>query len=129
MFGPRCYLVPRDDGRTLIGSTLEFVGYRREVTAQAVRDLLDRRHRAGAGAGHRVAGAHLVELPPLTPDELPLLGSPGVAHLYLASGHYRTGILLAPITAEIVSALVLGAPPLPIDAFNPQRPRTLAFSR
>ncbi len=122
VFGPGCYLVPRDDGRTLIGSTLEFVGYRREVTAKAVRDLLTAAIELVPALGAASLGNSWSSFRPWTEDELPLIGSPGIEHLWLASGHYRNGILLAPITAEIVTALVLGRkPPMPLDAFDPRR--------
>jgi glycine oxidase len=124
VFGPGAYLVPRDDGRVLIGSTLEFVGYEREVTAGAVRDLLVHATQlvpALERAGLRDTWS---SFRPYTKDELPLLGPTSIEHLFLATGHYRNGILLAPITAEIIRALVLGKkPPLPLAAFHPHRSR------
>jgi glycine oxidase len=122
VFGPRAYLVPRDDGRLLVGSTLEFVGYRREVTAGAVRDLLS----AAIRIVPKLAGAALTDswssFRPYTKDELPLIGETHLPGLFLASGHYRNGILLAPVTATCVSALVRGTrPPLPLAAFSPGR--------
>ncbi len=114
VFGPRCYLVPRDDGRTLIGSTLEFVGFRKQVTARAVRDLLD----AALELVPSLADAELSDawssFRPFTSDQRPLLGPSDVAGLVLASGHYRNGILLAPITAEIVTRVVHDEP-APVD--------------
>lgn len=114
IYGPRCYLSPRDDGRVLVGSTLEFVGFTPGVTAAAVRDLL-----AGAidlvpALGDAALGRTWSSFRPHTRDELPLVGESGVAGLLLATGHFRNGILLAPITARIVAALATGAPP-PID--------------
>lgn len=127
VFGPRCYIVPRDDGRMLVGSTLEFVGYRREVTARAVRDLLDAALELVPDLADATPGGTWSNFRPYTDDELPLLGPSGVAGLTLATGHYRTGILLAPITAEIVSAVVRGKrPPLPLVPFDPQRPGAAA---
>jgi glycine oxidase len=123
VFGPRAYLVPRDDGRLLVGSTVEFVGYRREVTAGAVRDLL----REAIHIVPRLTDAALTDswssFRPYTKDELPLIGPrSALPGLWLASGHYRNGILLAPVTAAIVSALLRGArPPLPVAAFAPDR--------
>jgi glycine oxidase len=119
VYGPRAYLVPRDDGHLLVGSTLEFVGYRREVTAGAVRDLLA----AAIGLVPALAAAEFrsswSSFRPYTKDERPLIGSSGVAGLVLATGHYRNGILLAPITAAIVGALVRGTRlPLPLSAFQ-----------
>lgn len=122
IFGPRCYLVPRDDGRTLVGSTLEFVGYRREVTARAVRDLLN----AAIELVPELSEASLLgswsNFRPYTKDELPLIGPSGVTGLTLATGHYRNGILLGPITAEVIRSVIEGAtPPVPLDAFRPLR--------
>lgn len=122
VFGPRCYLVPRDDGRILVGSTLEFVGYRREVTAGAVRDLLN----AAIELLPSLASAALTgtwsSFRPFLSDGLPALGSAGVPGLWLATGHHRNGILLAPATAKIVRALVLGRrPPIDLRPFSPLR--------
>lgn len=122
VFGPGAYLVPRDDGRVLIGSTLEFVGYEREVTAGAVRDLLS----------HAIALVPALEkaalrntwsnFRPYTKDERPLLGRTKLDRLYLSTGHYRNGILLAPISAEIVRAAIFGERwPVPLEAFSPER--------
>jgi glycine oxidase len=108
------YLSPRDDGRVLLGSTLEFVGFERIVTAGAVRDLLA----AAIEAVPVLRAAELVKawsaFRPFTPDELPLIGASGVEGLWLATGHYRNGILLSAITAEIVAARVFAEPP-PFD--------------
>jgi glycine oxidase len=128
VFGPLCYLSPRDDGRTLIGSTLEFVGYKRGVTARAVRDLLT----AAIEMVPALADAELrstwSNFRPYTDDHLPRLGvsassgSSGAKRLIFATGHYRTGILLAPVTADIVTALVSGKrPPVALGAFRPDR--------
>jgi glycine oxidase len=116
--GPACYLVPRDDGRLLVGSTLEFVGYRREVTAIAVRNLLS----AAIEIAPSVADASLIRawssFRPYSARGLPLIGPTEITGLILATGHHRNGILLAPITAEIVRALVSGQkPPIDLSAF------------
>ncbi|HEY3497936.1 MAG TPA: glycine oxidase ThiO [Polyangiaceae bacterium] len=122
VFGPGAYLVPRDDGRVLVGSTLEFVGYRREVTAGAARDLLAAAIRIVPGLAGAALTGSWSNFRPYTEDELPLIGPTALPGLWLASGHYRNGILLAPITAAIVGALVRGArPPLPLAAFSPAR--------
>src|SRR5690606_27799258 len=101
--GPRCYLIPRDDGRTLIGSTLEFVGYQRNVTARGVRDLLG----AAIELVPALADASLrgtwSNFRPYTADHLPLIGRGALEGLLIASGHYRNGILLAPATAETIA--------------------------
>ncbi|HWZ90122.1 MAG TPA: glycine oxidase ThiO [Polyangiaceae bacterium] len=122
VFGPGAYLVPRDDGRLLVGSTLEFVGYEREVTAGAVRDLLT--HAIAILPALERAGLRATwsNFRPYTKDELPLLGRTKIESLFLSTGHYRNGILLAPISAEIVRAAVLGQrSPVSLAAFRPER--------
>lgn len=122
VFGPRCYLVPKDDGRVLVGSTLEFVGYRREVTAQAVRDLLDAAIELMPALGSAALTGTWSSFRPFTRDGLPVLGSAGIPGLWLATGHHRSGILLAPATAQIVCALVLGKrSPIDLSPFSPLR--------
>jgi glycine oxidase len=122
VIGPRCYIVPRDDGRALVGSTVEFVGYRREVTARAVRDLLRAAIRMVPALGDATLGATWSNFRPYTPDELPILGRTSVDGLFLATGHHRNGILLAPITAEITCALALGKrPPIDVTPFEMSR--------
>jgi len=122
VFGPGAYLVPRDDGRLLIGSTLEFVGYEREVTAGAVRDLLQAATALVPALERAALRATWSNFRPYTKDELPLLGRTQVPGLFLSTGHYRNGILLAPISAEIVRAEVLGQrAPVALEAFRPER--------
>ncbi len=122
VFGERAYLSPRDDGRVLVGSTLEFVGFERAVTAGAVRDLL-----AGAiGLVPALARVEVVrmwsQLRPHTKSELPMIGRSGTEGLLLATGHFRNGILLSPITAECVAARILGeAPPVELAPFESPR--------
>jgi glycine oxidase len=122
VMGPRCYLVPRDDGRVLVGATVEFVGYRREVTAGAVRELLSAALDLVPSLEAAVLRDTWSSFRPFTPDELPLLGRTRVAGLLLATGHYRNGILLAPITAEIIAAIAAGkAPPVDVTPFEASR--------
>lgn len=119
---PDCYLSPRDDGRLLVGSTVELVGFREGATAGAVRDLL-------AAALRLVPALHDARLNrtwagfrPKTHDDVPLIGSVGVEGLVVATGHFRNGVLLAPITGEIVAALLTGgALPIDVAAFAPRR--------
>jgi glycine oxidase len=107
---PGAYLVPRDDGRLLIGATVEASGFDQRVTAQGVRDLLH----AALAAAPALAGFSLTEswagLRPGTPDGLPFLGGTTIDGFYLATGHYRNGILLAPATARLIAdAIETGA--------------------
>lgn len=114
LFGPGAYLSPRDDGRVLVGSTQEHVGFRKAVTARGIRGLLD----GALALVPSLADAEITRtwsgLRPSTPDGAPLLGGGGARGLVVAAGHFRNGILLAPITGEIVAALVLGQRP-PVD--------------
>jgi glycine oxidase len=108
---PRVYLVPRAGGRVIVGTTVEETGYRLAVTEAAVARL----RAAAAEAVPALAGAPLAEswsgLRPGTPDDLPILGpDPEVEGLVYATGHYRNGILLAPITAQRVAGWVAGEP-------------------
>jgi len=106
VMGPGAYLVPRDDGRVLVGSTMEFVGYRREVTAGAVRDLLDAAITLVPALANASVRQSWSSFRPYTKDALPLIGPSPTPHLWLASGHHRNGILLAPVTAALVAALI-----------------------
>lgn len=122
VFGAGCYLVPRADGRVLVGSTLEFVGFQKGVTAKGVRDLLTAATRVIPSLEEAEVLRTWSNFRPFTKDHLPLLGSTNVKGLILASGHYRTGILLAPATAKLVCALALGKrPALNLGAFDPLR--------
>lgn len=105
-----CYLIPRAGGRVLVGATVERAGFDPRTTAPAIQQLLT----AATRLLPALAGASIEEtwcgLRPCTPDELPIMGSdPDVGGLYYATGHYRNGILLAPITAELMSALIAGS--------------------
>lgn len=119
---PEVYLVPRSDGRVLIGSTIEEAGFDQRVDVQTIQRL----HDAGARLLPRLAQGRMLEcwagLRPGTPDELPVLGGTKIPGYYVASGHFRNGILLAPITAHLMAQVVRGAPPgIEISAFAPQR--------
>ena len=118
----RVYLVPRADGRLVVGATVEELGFDTAVTAGGVLELLREAYRALP----EVAELELVEtvagLRPGTPDNLPLIGPGAVEGLILATGHFRNGILLAPLTAEAVASLLLGEEVAPeVAAADPAR--------
>lgn len=123
IYGPRGYIVPRADGRLLVGATVEDAGFRKEVTADAVAEL----RAAAAQIAPVVAGFDIKEawagLRPCASDELPVIGRlSGVDGLMVATGHYRNGILLAPITAEIVAdKIVAGIASEYFEVFSPER--------
>ncbi|HEU0054176.1 MAG TPA: glycine oxidase ThiO, partial [Longimicrobium sp.] len=104
---PRCYLVPRADGRVIAGATVERTGYAKTVTPWGLRRLLDGAVEI-APELERVAFAEAwAGLRPGTPDGLPIIGrDPEVEGLIYATGHYRNGILLAPLTGDVVGALL-----------------------
>jgi glycine oxidase len=123
VWGPECYIVPRIDGTLLVGATVEDVGFDERTTAAGVRDLLDAACELlpeGWGATFLEARAGLR---PATPDELPVLGSdPALPSIVHASGHYRNGVLLAPITARVIAdSIVEGKRDAFLDAFRPDR--------
>jgi glycine/D-amino acid oxidase-like deaminating enzyme len=116
------YLVPRSDGRIVIGSTLEDAGYNKQTNAETIQRLL----RAAVGLVPGLASARVHDdwagLRPGTPDELPILGESHVRGYFIASGHYRDGILLTPITAQVMTAVILGKPSLhDLTPFSPAR--------
>ncbi len=119
---PEVYLVPRSSGKVLIGATVEDVGYDKTVQPEAVESL----HRAAAELVPELASATVTKswagLRPGTPDNLPLLGETETPGVFIASGHFRNGILLAPVTARIMADLVMGRPsPHDVSAFSPLR--------
>jgi glycine oxidase len=107
VFTGRGYVVPRGDGRVLCGSTLEFVGYRREVTAGGVAQVLASAMRAVPSLASAEFSRVWSSFRPHC--ERPLMGASGVPGLLLATGHHRNGILLAKVTAEAVADAALSA--------------------
>ena len=118
----RRYLVPRSDGTILAGSTLEEAGFEKHLTPAGVRRIADGAIElvpalADAEICDRWAG-----LRPGTPDNLPILGPTDVDGLLMATGHYRSGILLAPVTAKLMRQWVTqGRVEMPVTAFSPLR--------
>jgi glycine oxidase len=109
---PRCYLVPRGSGRLIAGATMERVGYRKALTPAGMRRLMD----GAVEIAPALDDAPLVEswsgLRPGTPDGRPILcRDPDVPNLVYATGHFRNGILLAPLTGEAIGSLLLGDEP------------------
>jgi len=106
LFGDRTYLVPRRDGRLIIGATSENVGFTSQNTPLGVRDLLERAIRLFPAVQNWPIQEFWWGFRPATPDELPILGTSPCDNLTLATGHYRNGILLAPATATLLADLI-----------------------
>jgi len=108
VFGAGGYVVPRVDGRLLLGSTVEFTGFEKQVTVSGLSSVLA----VGLTLLPGLAGAPVAEtwagFRPHTPDGLPILGAGTAPGLFLASGHFRNGILLTPITAKVLVETMLG---------------------
>ena len=123
VWGPNCYVVPRVDGTVLVGATVEDVGFDERPTADGVRGLLEAVCKLLPAARTATFLEVRVGLRPATPDELPVIGAdPEVPGLFHASGHYRNGVLLAPITATLIADLVTGEPPDPaLEHFGVER--------
>lgn len=123
IYSPRGYLVPRRDGRLLAGSTTERVGFDKSVTddgASAIKSM-------ALEIAAAIAGLPIIDswagFRPCAADDLPVLGPcEEIDGLFYATGHYRNGILLAPITGELIAAAVLDSQcPPELKAFSPDR--------
>jgi glycine oxidase len=119
---PEVYLIPRSDGRLLVGATVEEAGFDRRT----VPETMQRLHQAAIALVPKLADARILEdwagLRPGTPDNLPILGATETPGYYVATGHFRDGILLAPITAEVMAAIIDGgSPEYDLKAFSPAR--------
>jgi glycine oxidase len=118
------YLVPRDDGRVLVGSTEENAGFDARPTAAGITGLLtfatDLMPRLGGATLERTWAG----LRPGSPDGLPFLGAvPGVDGLFVAAGHFRAGLQLSPATGLVMKELLLGQVlTVPLEAFRLDRP-------
>jgi glycine oxidase len=116
------YLIPRGDGRLLVGATAEEAGFDKRT----VPETIQRQLRLAIALVPKLADAKILEdwagLRPGTPDNLPILGDTSTPDYYVATGHFRDGILLAPITAEVMVAMIEGrTPEYDLTAFSPAR--------
>jgi glycine oxidase len=116
------YLVPRDDGRVVVGATQEERGFDTSVTAGATRQLLDDAVDIVPGIDELELTEAIAGLRPTTPDNAPIIGAGPLDGLFVATGHHRNGVLLTPLTADGVAALLAGHDPDPVlTAASPER--------
>jgi glycine oxidase len=119
---PQAYLIPRSDGRLLVGATVEEAGFDKRTDLATIQRL----HQAAIALVPKLADAKILEswagLRPGTPDALPILGETETHGYFVATGHFRDGILLAPVTAEVMAAVIEGRKPEhDLSAFSPSR--------
>jgi glycine oxidase len=111
VMAPEVYLVPRSDGRILIGASVEEAGYDKRTDP----DTIQRMHQAAIVLVPALRQARVLEawagLRPGTPDNLPILGATQTPGYFVATGHFRDGILLAPVTAHLMAQIITGASP------------------
>lgn len=107
LYGQGVYLVPRQDGRLIVGATVEEVDWTPFNTPQGIQSLLAKTIELYPAAADWQIEEFWWGFRPGTPDELPILGRSACENLFLATGHYRNGILLAPITASLMADLIL----------------------
>ncbi len=119
----RVYLVPRSDGRLIVGASVEEMGFDQRVTAGTVHELLREAYRTMPDVAEFELERAVAGLRPGTPDNGPLVGRSDVEGLVLATGHYRNGILLCPLTGDAVAAALNGVdgPPELAAAADPGR--------
>jgi glycine oxidase len=117
---PDIYLIPRRDGRLVLGSSVEELGFTKRTTAEHA----ERKWREACSIVPALKDSKVVEhwcgFRPAAPDELPILGQSEIENLYMATGHHRNGILLAPATAELISRNILNDAAID-PAFSPLR--------
>jgi len=106
LFGSDIYIVPRRDGRIVIGATSEDVGFTPNNTPSGIQTLLEQAIRLYPQLQHYPIQEFWWGFRPATTDELPILGSSPCTNLTFATGHYRNGILLAPVTAALIADLI-----------------------
>jgi glycine oxidase len=119
---PEIYLIPRSDGRILAGASVEEAGFDKRTDPATMQ----RFHHAAIALVPELRNAKILEdwagLRPGTPDALPILGDTATLGYYVATGHFRDGILLAPITAQVMADVITGvAPEYDLAVFSPAR--------
>lgn len=128
IYSPRGYLVPRADGRILVGATVEDVGFDKSVTSGGIDLLLENAFEIAPQLVNLEGREKWAGLRPRSADGLPILGAfPVIENLFIATAHYRNGILLAPLTAKILAEKIVGnSESKYLEIFSPRRFQKLA---
>ena len=122
LWSEKVYLVPRNDRRILAGATVEYVGFEKSLTAGAIEKILSAAIELAPGLANAQIEETWAGLRPDSPDHLPILGPTDVEGLLMATGHFRSGILLTPITARLVREwITLQRVSVDWDRFSPMR--------
>jgi len=118
---PDVYLIPRSDGRMLIGATAEEAGFNKQTVPDTIKKLRD----AALDLVPGLADARILEawagLRPGTPDGLPILGPTPTPGYFVATGHFRDGVLLAPVTAKLMAGMMTAQDPIEVSNFSASR--------
>ena len=126
---PDVYIVPRAGGELVLGASSEELGFDGRVKAGPVRDLFEYGWRTAPGIAELEVKELCVGFRPALRDHMPAIGTTARPGVYLATGHYRHGILLAPATAEAIVRLMRGEPAPEIQPFAPDRFAAAAAGR
>lgn len=103
------YAIPRCDGRVLVGSTMEEVGFNKEISGEARRELMAAARDMSPALGHAQLESQWAGLRPGSPEGIPYIGAhPTVAGLYINAGHHRNGVVMAPASSRLLADIVLG---------------------
>lgn len=123
IYSPRGYIVPRSDGRLLAGSTTEHVGFDKRTTDEGLRSILSAAIEIAPAIASLPVTAAWAGLRPRAPDNLPVLGPCAeIEGVFYATGHYRNGILLAPVTGELIARAMVDHVVGPsLNMFSPDR--------
>ena len=121
LYGDDIYLVPRQDGRLIVGATVEEVDWTPFNTPKGIQSLLEKATQLYPATADWQIEEFWWGFRPATPDELPILGRSACENLAIATGHYRNGILLAPITATLIADLILGQSDPLLTEFSDRR--------
>ena len=118
---PEIYIIPRSDRRILLGATLEDAGFDKRTDAETIERL----YKSAAAVVPKIAEMRIHDawagLRPASPDGPPMLGATTLPGYFAATGHYRDGIMLAPITAEVMTQIIVGKASHLISRPSPRR--------